>query len=80
MSKEVTFDTINALSNEEDQLRHKQVAGEATSADRERIAEIEVLLDQCWDLLRQREARKAMGGDPDGATIRSASVVENYEQ
>ncbi|HXU47731.1 MAG TPA: DUF2630 family protein, partial [Candidatus Binatia bacterium] len=36
--------------------------------------------DQCWDLLRQREALREFGKDPDRAQVRSADVVENYEQ
>ena len=41
---------------------------------------IEVALDQCWDLLRQRRARRNAGQDPDDATLRPAPVVEDYRQ
>ena len=47
---------------------------------RERLSKIQVELDQCWDLLRQRRARREFGDDPDTARVRPASVVENYEQ
>jgi len=47
---------------------------------RQRLASLQVELDQCWDLLRQRRARREFGNDPDAAHIRPASVVENYEQ
>jgi hypothetical protein len=40
---------------------------------------LEVLLDQCWDLLRQRRARREFGLDPDDAELRNASTVERYE-
>jgi hypothetical protein len=46
----------------------------------ERLRTIEVSLDQCWDLLRQRRARRNAGQDPDEAAARSAPVVENYQQ
>jgi hypothetical protein len=39
-----------------------------------------VTLDQCWDLLRQRRARREFGLDPDGASARAADTVENYKQ
>jgi hypothetical protein len=39
-----------------------------------------VALDQCWDLLRQRRARRDAGQDPDAATVRSERVVEGYQQ
>jgi hypothetical protein len=48
--------------------------------DRERLKKIEVELDQCWDLLRQRRARRAAGLDPDGATLRNEETVEKYLQ
>jgi hypothetical protein len=41
---------------------------------------IEVALDQCWDLLRQRRARRAAGKDPDEATVRPGDIVEGYRQ
>jgi hypothetical protein len=39
-----------------------------------------VALDQCWDLLRQRRARREMGQDPDDARVRPPEVVERYQQ
>ena len=47
--------------------------------DRSRLAKIQVELDQCWDLLRQRRARLEFGQDPKKAHVRSPEVVENYE-
>jgi hypothetical protein len=49
-------------------------------ADRERLVQVQVELDQCWDLLRQRRALRDVGLDPDDAQVRPPQVVENYEQ
>jgi hypothetical protein len=48
--------------------------------DRDKLEAIEVRLDQCWDLLRQRRARRHAGQDPDTAATRAAEVVEHYQQ
>jgi len=45
-----------------------------------RLQRMQVELDQCWDLLRQRRALREFGKDPDQAAIRPESVVERYEQ
>jgi Protein of unknown function (DUF2630) len=45
-----------------------------------RLDALKVQLDQCWDLLRQREALREFGGDPNKAKVRPAKIVENYEQ
>ncbi len=69
------FDRLRTLSDEEHELRQ---AG--PGADAERLQDIEVMLDQCWDLLRQRRARREFGQDPDSAHVRDATVVEHYQQ
>ena len=48
--------------------------------DRERYHKIQVELDQCWDLLRQRRAKREVGDDPDKAKVRDPETVESYEQ
>lgn len=48
--------------------------------ERRRLADVEVELDQCWDLLRQRRALRETGQDPSEAHVRPPEVVENYEQ
>jgi len=53
---------------------------ELVDKDRERLSELKVELDQCWDLLRQRRALREFGADPDKAEVRPAKIVENYEQ
>ena len=54
--------------------------GSLKDADRERLAKIEVELDQCWDLLRQRRALRDVGRNPNEAQVRSPEIVEKYEQ
>jgi hypothetical protein len=49
-------------------------------AERQRLQEVKVELDQCWDLLRQRRALREFGEDPDQARVRKPEVVETYEQ
>ncbi|MHB8681554.1 MAG: DUF2630 family protein [Acidimicrobiales bacterium] len=72
---------IDALVAEEHELEAKAGGGEALTADElARLAQLEVRLDQCWDLLRQRRALRHAGKDPDEATTRPADVVEKYAQ
>ena len=80
MADESTLASINELAEEEHRLRTAEAQGSATDADKARLAEVEVLLDQCWDLLRQRRARRDAGLDPDDAAARSTDVVEHYQQ
>jgi len=71
---------ISTLADEEHSLERSH-AGKGLSDDElERLRAVEVALDQCWDLLRQRRARRAAGQDPDGAGVRPASTVEGYKQ
>jgi Protein of unknown function (DUF2630) len=69
---------INELAAEEHELFQREGRGEATDADRDRLAELQVMLDQWWDLLHQRRARRAAGQDPDDATVRDERTVEGY--
>ena len=71
---------IERLVAEEHELWEREAAGATTEADRRRLEELKVSLDQCWDLLRQRRALRESGGDPDRAQVRSADVVERYRQ
>lgn len=72
--------SIDRMVNEEHELWERESAGNATDADRQRLAELRVSLDQCWDLLRQRRARREAGQNPDGAELRPPDVVERYQQ
>jgi hypothetical protein len=69
---------INDLAHEEEALYGKAGHGELSKADHERLGVIQIELDQCWDLLHQRRARRRAGLDPDEAEVRSPDVVEGY--
>jgi len=71
---------ISQLADEEHQLERSHTGGGLTDDETARLREIEVALDQCWDLLRQRRARRSSGQDPDDATVRPENVVEGYRQ
>jgi hypothetical protein len=71
---------ITSLVQEEHELRRRLGAGEISrEEEHERLKDIEVRLDQCWDLLRQRDARRQYHENPDDAEVRPERVVENYE-
>jgi len=72
--------SIEQLVAEEHELWERESSGNATDSDRERLKAVQVQLDTCWDLLRQRRARRDAGLDPDSAEERSPRVVENYWQ
>jgi hypothetical protein len=72
--------TIEQLVTEEHELWQREASGDASDDDRARLQELKVLLDQCWDLLRQRRALREAGLDPDAAAARSPDVVEGYQQ
>jgi hypothetical protein len=72
--------SIDRMVAEEHQLWEREAAGEATDADRQRLQALKVSLDQCWDLLRQRRARRDAGQNPEGAELRAPEIVERYEQ
>jgi len=71
---------IDRMVAEEHELWQRESAGVATDADRQRLDALRVSLDQCWDLLRQRRARRDAGQNPDGADLRPPDVVERYQQ
>jgi len=72
---------IDELIETEHTLRQQLAAGELSSAqERERLRSAEAALDQCWDLLRQRRARREFGENPDEAMARPTSEVEGYQQ
>ena len=70
---------IQELVDEEHRLFEGGKGG-VEEADRQRLAQVQVELDQCWDLLRQRRALREVGLDPNMAQVRPAEVVEKYEQ
>lgn len=68
---------IDQLVAEEHQLLNKNGLSDG---ERDRLHTLQVSLDQCWDLLRQRRGRREFGQDPDGAAVRDAQIVERYRQ
>jgi hypothetical protein len=73
--------TIDDLIKTEHDLRSRLAAGELTSEqEHEQLHAVEEQLDQCWDLLRQRRARREFGEDPSGSATRPANEVEDYLQ
>lgn len=71
---------IGELADEEHRLERTHTGETLTDAELERLKTVEVALDQCWDLLRQRRARRHAGQDPDSAAARPGDVVEHYQQ
>jgi hypothetical protein len=84
MSDESIAARIERLVSEEHELqaREQRDAGDddGLEADRERLRSVEVELDRCWDLLRQRRAFRGAGADPKLAEARDAGTVEKYLQ
>jgi hypothetical protein len=73
--------SIDDLIKTEHDLRSRLSAGELTSEqEHEQLRAVEEQLDQCWDLLRQRRARREFGEDPSGSATRPANEVEDYLQ
>jgi hypothetical protein len=77
MDDETIHDAIKRLVDEEHAIWS---GGAATDDDRARLRELNVSLDQCWDLLRQRQALRDAGENPDAAHSRPTDEVESYLQ
>jgi hypothetical protein len=75
MEDEAVLRHVQRLVAEEHQLFEK---ASLDDAETRRLAAIQIDLDQCWDLLRQRRALREMGRDPSEAHLRPAEVVEKY--
>jgi len=71
---------IDSLVKEEHALLERGETGSLTRSEHERLADINVRLDQYWDLLRQRRARRDAGQDPTVSHIRPPDIVEHYKQ
>jgi len=80
MDDEEQVRQIGQLAEEEHRLERVHAGKPLGDADLGRLRDLEVALVQCWDLLRQRRARRNAGEDPDGAKLRPPEVVEGYEQ
>ena len=77
MDEKDILSRIHALVDEEHGLRE---GTDHTDDQRSRMQDLEVQLDQCWDLLRQRRAKRQYGEDPEEAEARPAREVEGYLQ
>ena len=71
---------ITELTDEEHQLERSHAGKGLSKEELARLRSVEVALDQCWDLLRQRRARRSAGQDPDAAGVRPETTVEGYKQ
>lgn len=84
MSDESIAARIETLVAEEHELRRREEADshktERLEDDQQRLRSLQVELDRCWDLLRQRRAREGFGQDPDEAQARDPDTVERYLQ
>jgi hypothetical protein len=81
MDDKIVLSRINELVAEEETLLESSRGTEGLSeAEDARLKAVEVALDQCWDLLRQRRAKRHAGQDPDQAAVRDPSTVEGYVQ
>ena len=81
MDDTTVLSRINELVAEEERLLESSRGTDGLSeADDARLKDVEVALDQCWDLLRQRRAKRHAGQDPDEAHLRDPSTVEGYVQ
>jgi hypothetical protein len=84
VSDESILSRIESLVQEEHALQereqHDAASEDALATDRERREQVSVELDRCWDLLRQRRARRAAGENPDDAEVRDEGTVEKYLQ
>jgi hypothetical protein len=84
MSDESIAARIEQLVAEEHELRNREQEErsdtDALAADKDRLDAVQVELDRCWDLLRQRRALRSAGADPEAAALRDADTVEHYRQ
>jgi hypothetical protein len=82
MSDESIAARIERLVTEEHELRSREQrdTSEALEADAARLRAVEIELDVCWDLLRQRRALRDAGVSPDEAEARDPNTVERYRQ
>jgi hypothetical protein len=80
MDDERIHDRIEDLVAEEHELYERGGEGGLTDSEHRRLESIQVSLDQCWDLLRQRRALREAGRNPDAAHVRDPEIVERYEQ
>ena len=79
MDNQDILERIKALVDEEHLLREGSLQAGTGAPNILRLQQVEEQLDQCWDLLRQRRAKKDYGENPDEAQVRPVSEVEGYQ-
>jgi hypothetical protein len=79
-SEEKIRNRIEELVGEEHRLWEAESRGEADEDARQRLGQLRLTLDQCWDLLRQRRALAEYGLDTSSASVRPPDVIERYDQ
>ena len=84
MSDESIATRIEGLVSEEQELRRREqddrTGADQLEADQQRLRSVQIELDRCWDLLRQRRALRGAGANPEDAHVRDADTVERYLQ
>ena len=81
MDEHEILEQVRTLVDQELMLRQRTAAGELSSdEEQDQLKVLEEALDQAWDLLRQRRARREFGANPDGAAPRPINEVEGYLQ
>ena len=80
MDDESIRNRIESMVDEEQRLLRDSGGAGADEPRHERLEELRIELDRCWDLLRQRQGREEFGLDPENVHARDADTVENYEQ
>jgi len=80
MDDQEIMGAIERMVDEEQRLLHAHESEGLSAEDHERMTALHVRLDQAWDLLRQRRARREAGLDPDEAAPRDTGTVEGYLQ
>lgn len=78
MDDQGIMDHINELAHEQHEIWGREARGGGSDADHHRLRRIEVMLDQLWDLLHQRQALRTAGLNPDEAAMRDERIVEGY--
>jgi hypothetical protein len=71
---------IERLVEVEQALRDRDPQGGLSPEELDQLRSLETSLDQCWDLLRRRRAKRELGQDPNEAQVRDAETVQRYRQ
>ncbi|MFB7221923.1 DUF2630 family protein [Streptomyces sp. NPDC056227] len=80
MDEQEIIDNIGGPISEERTLRDRSTRNMGLRDDEKScLRTVEVQLDRCWDLLRQRRALSEFGDDPNAARVRPADEAEGYQ-